>query len=111
MCSRKRGFDARRGKRRLAHASARSVEDSIGDGRSRGAAGRFARAARGKFGMVNEHDIDLCRNFWRARDRVSNPIDARDITAIEGDFFLHSAAHGLNQICGDGSAQGFGVDD
>src|SRR5690242_9474807 len=61
--------------------------------------------------MIDEHDIHLRGNIVGASDRVSGPVHAGDIATIEGDFFLHSAAHGLNQVCGNGTAQSFGVDD
>src|SRR5437016_7052983 len=111
FCYRKPGFDACRCQRRLAHANARGVEDGVGDGRSRGAAGRFARAARRKFGMIDQYDIDLRGNVLRASDRITGPVHAGDVAAVEGDFFFHSTAHGLNQVCGDSSAQSFGIDD
>ena len=95
--------------RRLADARAGGIENRVGNGGGGGAAGRFSRAARRKFRVVDQNDLDSIRNVGCTRDRIRVPIHAGHIAAVKRHFFLEAAAERLDQVGLDGGRSASGL--
>src|SRR5207253_406400 len=102
--------ESRRTPRRISARVAAMATPEVSRGTDR-ADRRLAGARRRDLGPVDQHDVDRLRRLGDVEDRVSHPVDAGDVLAVELDLFPQRAAGALHDVALDRVLEPFGVDD
>jgi hypothetical protein len=71
------------GQRGATQPDAGRVEDGVGQRRGDPTNRALAAAGGRQFGAFDQHDINRFRRFCNVQDRVAEPVNARDLSAVE----------------------------